>query len=92
MNSKTWIRIITLALFAALALPLQLAALDNAKHDHHHNFHHYQLIDLGTLGGANSGFGPPVCCAPILNEQGTAAADAEPHTNCPVTRRSAASP
>jgi probable HAF family extracellular repeat protein len=83
MNSKTWTRIIALALFAALALPLHLAAQDKAKQDHHHNFHHYQLIDLGTLGGNNSGFGPPVCCAPILNEQGTAAADAETTTPDP---------
>ncbi len=77
MNSKTWMRIIALTLFAALAIPAQLAAQHKAKQDHHHNFHHYQLIDLGTLGGANSGFGPPVCCAPILNDQGTAAGHAE---------------
>jgi probable HAF family extracellular repeat protein len=53
MNSKTWTRIIALALFAALSIPVQLAAQD--KQDHHHKYHHYQLIELGTFGGPNSG-------------------------------------
>ena len=51
MNSKTWTHIIALALFAALALPLQLAAQDNAKPHHRRQYHHYQLINPGTLGG-----------------------------------------
>ncbi|MGB9206211.1 MAG: hypothetical protein WCB94_19795 [Terriglobales bacterium] len=53
MNSKTWTRIIALALFAALTIPVQLAAQDKAKPDHH-QYHHYQLIDPGTLGGPDS--------------------------------------
>ena len=52
MNSKTWTRIIALALFATLAIPLHLAAQD--KQDHTATDRHYQLIDLGTLGGPNS--------------------------------------
>ena len=40
MNSKTWMRIIVLALFAALALPLQLAAQGTAKpHQPHPSIH-----------------------------------------------------
>jgi probable HAF family extracellular repeat protein len=54
MNSQTWTRIITLALFAALVIPIQLAAENKAKQNHPHQYHHYQLIDLGTFGGPQS--------------------------------------
>jgi len=49
MKSRTWI---ALALFAVLAVPLQLAA--QGKQDHQHKYHHYQLIDMGTFGGPTS--------------------------------------
>jgi probable HAF family extracellular repeat protein len=39
-------------LFAALALPLRLAAQD--KEDHNRRHHHYRLIDMGTFGGPES--------------------------------------
>jgi len=52
MNSKAWTRIITLTLFAALALPLQLAA--QALSQPQHQYHHYQIIDPGTFGGPQS--------------------------------------
>ena len=55
MNSKTWTRIIALTLFAALALPLPLAAQNTAKRHHHHKYHHYQVVDPGTFGGPQSG-------------------------------------
>jgi probable HAF family extracellular repeat protein len=42
MNSKTWTRIIALALLAALAIPVRLAAQQHIR---------YTLTDLGTLGG-----------------------------------------
>jgi probable HAF family extracellular repeat protein len=54
MNSKTWTRLLTLALFGALASALSLAAQDTAKRDHRHKYHHYQLIDVGTFGGPQS--------------------------------------
>jgi hypothetical protein len=56
-TASNWTRIIALAMFAALALPVQLAAQD--KQNHHHEYHHYQLIDVGTLGGPNSGLSGP---------------------------------
>ena len=49
MNSRTWTRIIALTLFAALALPAQLAAQERVR---------YTITDLGTLGGTwGEGFG-----------------------------------
>jgi uncharacterized membrane protein len=65
MNSKTWTRIVALALFAAPAPTVSMAAQDNAKPDRHHKHHHYQLIDMGTLGGPNSY--PPTLWPPPLN-------------------------
>src|SRR5258708_1255435 len=68
-------------LFAALALPLRLAA--QAKQDHSNNpkHHHYKLIDLGKLGGTTSyflnGFDG------ILNNHGTAAGWADTSTTDP---------
>jgi len=46
MKSKTLMCITAITLFAALALPGQLAA----------QHHHYKLIDLGTFGGPSSYF------------------------------------
>ena len=37
-------------LFAALALPLRLAAQDKQKNPNRRH-HHYTLIDMGTFGG-----------------------------------------
>jgi probable HAF family extracellular repeat protein len=45
MNSKTWTLIIALALFAALAIPVRLAAQQHIR---------YTVTDLGTLGGTFS--------------------------------------
>ena len=70
MNSKTWTRIITLALFAALAMPLSVAAQEQRDKKEHH---HYKLIDIGTLGGPNSFF----TLSSVINSQGLAVAEAE---------------
>jgi probable HAF family extracellular repeat protein len=91
MNCKTWVRIITLTLFAALAIPLSLAAQDNAKQHHHHKYHHYQINDPGTFGGPQS-FGSQSGGLPragILNNRGTltGAADTltvDPYCLCPA--------
>jgi probable HAF family extracellular repeat protein len=69
---------------AALTIPIRLDAQDSqAKH------HHYKLVDLGTLGGPNSGFqenfldfafGAPV---QVLSNQGTAIGNADTSTPDP---------
>jgi hypothetical protein len=51
MKSRTLTRVTAVTLFAALAMPLRLAAQD--KQDNHKH-HHYQLIDMGTFGGPQS--------------------------------------
>jgi hypothetical protein len=70
MNSKTWTRIIALTLFAALAMPFQLAAQHQAKP--HHQYHHYQLVDIGTFGGPNSSYLQGFPEGRMLNRSGTA--------------------
>src|ERR1017187_2997008 len=52
MNSKRCTRIIALTLFATLASPVLMAQAKTKQH-HPHQYHHYQLIDPGTLGGPN---------------------------------------
>jgi probable HAF family extracellular repeat protein len=53
MKSRTLTSITVMTLFAALAIPVRLAAQDN-RHDESHKHHHYKLVDTGTLGGADS--------------------------------------
>jgi len=69
MNSKTRIRLIALALFAALVVPLPLAAQKSSKHPH--QYHHYQLKDAGAFGGPGSGLeNPSLPRAGVLNNRG----------------------
>jgi len=78
MNSKTWTRIIALTLFAALAMTAPLGAQDNAKQNHPHQYHHYQLIDPGTFGGPGNGLqNPGFPRAGVLNNGGTLAGEAD---------------
>jgi probable HAF family extracellular repeat protein len=55
LKSKTLTCITAVTLFAALAVPLRLAAQDAGVGKQEH--HHYKLIDTGTLGGATSSLG-----------------------------------
>ena len=50
MKLKTPLLITALTLFAAIVLPLALAA-ENSPARSQSKHHHYRLIDLGTLGG-----------------------------------------
>ena len=51
MKFAKWTSITAIALFTVLALPLQLVA--QGKQDPH-QYHHYQLVDVGTFGGPSS--------------------------------------
>jgi len=78
MNSKTWTRIIALTLFAALAITVPLAAQDNAKQHRPHQYHHYQINDVGTFGGPQSWqFTPGVARNGLLNSRGTLVGSAD---------------
>jgi probable HAF family extracellular repeat protein len=80
MNSKTWTRIVALTLFAALAMPVSLAAQNSAKP---HQYHHYQLIDPGTFGGPNSSYLQAFPTGRLLNSSGTAVGSADTPTPDP---------
>ena len=68
MKSRRLMCITAAVLFAALAIPIWLAAQDNQEQNNDTKQHHYKLIDLGTLGGpaSYSQFG-----SGIVNEHGT---------------------
>jgi probable HAF family extracellular repeat protein len=77
MRSTTLTCITALTVFAALAVPVGLAAQDNQNHKHHH----YQFIDLGTLGGPASYFSNGF--DGILNNEGTSVGWADTSTPDP---------
>jgi probable HAF family extracellular repeat protein len=78
MNCQFWTRLIALTLFAALAIPVSLAAQDNAKQHHPHQYHHYQIVDVGTFGGPSSFLWAPGLFRPgVLNNEGTMAGAAD---------------
>src|SRR5271166_1492113 len=54
MKSKKWTSVVVMTLFAALAMPVGMAAQDNTSQDHKSKHHQYKLKDLGTLGGPQS--------------------------------------
>jgi probable HAF family extracellular repeat protein len=77
MKKNVTMNITVLTLLAALAVPVQLAAQNNAKQDHPHQPHHYQIVDLGsTFGGPQSYFVPVSAFnfdgSSVLNRGGTA--------------------
>ena len=49
MKSRTWMWTAVVFLFAALVVPVGLAAQNNPSPDHRHK--KYRLVDMGTLGG-----------------------------------------
>jgi len=69
MKPRTWMWMTAVYLFAALAMPVGMAAQDNPSQNHNANHHQYRLIDLGTFGGPNSLV--PAFSAVGINSQGT---------------------
>ena len=80
MKSRTLMYFAAITLFAALAIPVGLAAEDNQDRNHHKH-HHYQLVDLGTFGGPSA----YLCNDPsngggacgVLNSGGTVVGEAD---------------
>jgi len=56
MNTRTWMALV--CLFAALALPVGIAAQANLSQDHKSMHDQYTLIDIGTFGGPASFVNP----------------------------------
>lgn len=77
MKSRFLMLLAAITLFAALAMPLRLAAQD--KKDHHKH-HHYKLIDIGTFGGPDS-LVPEL--QRIINSRGTVVGGADTSTPDP---------
>jgi probable HAF family extracellular repeat protein len=74
MKSRNFLFVAAVASLVALAISVQLVAQD--KQHHAHEYHHYQLIDLGTFGGPNSG----VDIEPfqnVINDNGTVVGGAD---------------
>ena len=66
------------AVLTLLGLPVSLAAQDEAKTNHAHQYHHYQLVDMGTFGGPQSFLSLPGLPAPgVLNNRGQIAGTAD---------------
>ena len=54
MKSRTWMWMTAVSLFAALTMPVCMAAQDNPTQDHKSKHHQYKLIDMGSFGGPAS--------------------------------------
>ena len=71
MKSRILTLVTAIALFAAVAVPDQLAA--QGSQDHKDQHHHYKLIDVGTFGGSASFINPPFNVNPELSGRGVTA-------------------
>jgi probable HAF family extracellular repeat protein len=77
MKSERLTCLTTLTLLA-LTISVPTAAQDKAKQHHPHQYHHYQLVDVGTFGGPQSWmFSPGAARTGLLNNQGTLAGSAD---------------
>jgi probable HAF family extracellular repeat protein len=56
MKYRTLMCFAATIVFAALSLPIQLAAQGDTAQEHHAKHHHYKVIDIGTFGGPESFF------------------------------------
>src|ERR1700680_4280395 len=69
MKSKMRTGIIAMTMFAALAIPVRLAAQEQKN-----ELHHYKLVELATFGGPNSYF---TFVSQTLNKHGAATGSAD---------------
>src|SRR5664279_5707157 len=58
MKPRTWMWKSVVSLFAALAMPIGMAAQNIPLPNNQPKHHKYKLVDLGTLGGPNSFISP----------------------------------
>lgn len=70
MKNSIYMWTVVVCLLAAATMPQRLEAQDSTPQNWAHKHHHYKVIDLGTLGGANSE-------STTLNNHGRVAGDAE---------------
>ena len=75
MKSRTWLWTSVVSLFAALAMPIGMAAQTSPSPNNKLKHHTYKLIDLGTFGGPNAIVNGPT--VPIMGNNGTYAGEAE---------------
>ena len=81
MKSRFSTLIAAIALSGALKFTVVVAAQDAYARHRHLQYHHYQLLDLGTLGGANSLITNPI--TNNISRRGTVLAEAETPTHDP---------
>ena len=81
MGSRSLMCITAITLFAALAVPIRLAAQEQQQQDQNKEHTRYKLVDLGTFGGPASYF--PNGFDGFLNNHGTAAGWADTSTPDP---------
>jgi len=84
MKSRFSTSVLGLTVLIALAIPVSLTA----EKTHHHKFHHYKLIEIGTFGGPSSYFnnfyaGPFFDSGTVFNKRGIFAGWADTPTPDP---------
>jgi probable HAF family extracellular repeat protein len=79
MKFETWNRVITVTLLTMLVIPCGVAVQNTAKQHHPHQYHHYQLNDVGTFGGPNSSYVLPPS-GKLINNSGVAVGSADTPT------------
>jgi probable HAF family extracellular repeat protein len=82
MTFKTWSSTIALTLFAALVLPSSMTAQKDAVNSQHH---HYQLVQIPTLGGPSSHFFDVGNNIAVLNRGGSVTGFADTTTPDPFS-------
>jgi probable HAF family extracellular repeat protein len=74
MKSRILRRITAIGLFAALAIPVRLAAQEQQQQEHKKEHTRYRLVDIGTFGGPSSNVNPGTV---VINKQGAVVGSAD---------------